>query len=140
MQISRYNEAEDRLPTLCKILDENDIQYTVEEELVWKDFRLNPVKKREEKREYLRYEFLRCCNKLCSKAYIGRKLYACMPAFRMSNLGYYSSEYDYITIEYDDNPDQIWEKVYRLSMLDYVEACDYCNFENTGLPLIRPGC
>ena len=140
LQISRYKESEKKLPSLCKILDEYGVQYTVEKELVWKDFRLNPVQKRDERREYLRYEFLRCCNKLCSKAYISRRLYGCMPAFRMNNLNYYTSDRDYVTIEKEDTPDQIWEKVYRLSMVDYIEACDYCNFENTGLSFLSPGC
>ncbi|MCR5030681.1 MAG: radical SAM protein [Selenomonadaceae bacterium] len=120
-------------------LNAYDIQYTVNESLVWKDFGVHDLKKREESRELLRYEFLRCCNKMCSKAYIDRKLYACMPAFRMSNLGIYQSDKDYIQINETDTPSEIWEKIVNLCMINYIDACDYCNFENTGVPFVPIG-
>ncbi len=128
-----------KFKAICEKFDECGIQYTINQDLVWKDFGVDHLEKRQESREFLRYDFLRCCNKMCSKAYIDRKLYACMPAFRMSNLGVYQSSKDFISIEMGDSPDEIWKKIYSLCMIDYIEACDYCNFENTGVPFVKVG-
>ncbi len=138
INVSDYGIPERSNPVIAA-LSSNSINLSVTRDLAWKDLKVNSIQKRTESRELLRYEFLRCRNKLCSKAYIHRKLYACMPAFRMSNLGIFESERDYITINESDSPDQIWEKIYHICMLDYIDACDYCNFENTGVDIIPAG-
>lgn len=136
--ISDY-DIPDKTGSVIDEIKKNRINLAIQRDFVWKDLKVNDIEKRTEGRDMLRYEFLRCRNKLCSKALFGKKLYACMPAFRMANLGIYESDKDYIELNETDSPDQIWDKLYHICMLEYIEACDYCNFENTGVDIIPVG-
>lgn len=136
--VSDYGIPEKSAPVIDSI-KQYRINLAIQRDFTWKDLKVNNIVKREESRNMLRYEFLRCRNKLCSKALFGKRLYACMPAFRMANLDIYESDRDYVDLNENDSPDIIWEKLYKLCMVDYIEACDYCNFENTGVDIIPVG-
>ncbi|WP_026526293.1 radical SAM protein [Butyrivibrio sp. VCD2006] len=136
--ISDYG-IEEKSNNVLNALRSYGINHVVIRDFVWKDLKVNNIKKRSDSRDMIRYEFLRCRNKLCSKAYIGKRLYACMPSFRMANLDIFESDKDYVLLDEKDTPEQIWNKLYHICMLDYIDACDYCNFENTGVDIIPVG-
>lgn len=138
VHISDYGLLE-QMSKLIILFEANHINFSVAPNMVWRKFKFNNLEKRKEGKEWLKYEFLRCGNKKCSKPLIGNRFYGCMPAFRFANANIFESEKDYVLLKEEDTPSQIWEKIKQICMIDYIEACQYCNFENTGLPFCRAG-
>ena len=138
LNISDYG-LEDTMRKFIDVLEEYSINHNVLQDMEWMDFKLDSIKKRDEEFELLRYDFLRCGNKKCSKALFKGKLYACMPAFRYASLGIYENDNDYVTISENDSSQEVWEKLKGICMIDFIKTCERCNFGNTGLDIISAG-
>lgn len=138
LHVSDYG-LKDKIYDFSKVLDQWDIKYKVLKEMKWQNFKKDGLKRRKEGKEWLDYDFLRCGNKKCSKPLIQNRLYGCMPAFRYANVGIFSSEKDYVILKETDVPEQIWEKIYGICMIDFIETCRYCHFGDVGLEYIEAG-
>jgi hypothetical protein len=126
----------DKLGTLIHCFENRGIKFAVKSALKWWNFGF--PSKRNMERNWLYYDFLRCENKLCSKPLLRGKLYGCMPAFRMADVGIFDSGKDYVTLGEDDADDEITRKIQSVCMMDYIEACGWCRFCDQSVPQVIP--
>lgn len=138
VRISDYGLLK-QMAEMVVTLEREHVRFSVFTDMKWENFKCNDLKKREEGREWLRYEFLRCGNKKCSKALIGNRLYGCMPAFRYADVEIFESPNDYAVLNKEDDADTAWDKIKHICMLDFIDTCEYCNFANTATPFCRAG-
>ena len=138
VRISDYGLLK-QMADMVVVLEREQIRFSVFTDMKWENFKCNDLKKRKEGREWLRYEFLRCGNKKCSKALIGNRLYGCMPAFRYADVEIFESPNDYVVLSEEDEPDTAWNKIEHICLVDFIDTCEYCNFANTAAPFCRAG-
>jgi hypothetical protein len=135
VSISDYGMI-DKLGKLVHVFERQDIQFDVLTCLTWKVFGF--PQKRAVEREWLYYEFLRCCNRKCSKPLLRGRLYACMPAFRMADIGVFSAEQDSVALNAADTDEEIARKIHYINMIDFVEACAWCRFHDESVSSTVP--
>jgi len=135
VSISDYGLIE-KLGKLVHVFEKEGINFDVQSCLKWKVFGF--PKKRDTEREWLYYEFLRCCNRKFAKPLLQGRLYACMPAFRMADIGIFSAEQDYVTLNVTDTDEEIWRKIQYITMIGFIEACTWCRFHDESVSTVVP--
>lgn len=122
--ISDYGQLT-KLAQLVEVFEKNGIRFWLRSDMKWID--AGGVEKRNKSNELLKFEYSNCfASKFC-KAIASGKIFGCERAARMLALDAYKSDKDYFSLNKDDSIEELREKIKKIHMLDYMEACDYCD-------------
>ena len=137
--ISNYGKVSRKKEELIEILSENNINYTVKEDFLWRDY--GNLINRNRKNKKLKKQYLNC--KIMCTSILDGKLHHCPRSSHGMNLKIIPlNNRDYVNL-LDDNTssEQLRKRLYKFfyGYIPYIEACNYCNSGTKLLKTIKAG-
>lgn len=123
VEMSNYGHIEQMAKTV-HYFEAHGIQFSVFPNQIWSD--VGGTECRNRSLDALKKEYSNCNCQYVLKYVWDNKIWICPRAPRLSTLGVFESEHDYIDLEKEDR-ESLRDKLTGFFFQEYAEACNYCN-------------
>lgn len=127
----KYSYQKDQLVKECK---DRNINYSLEEELIWRDF--GSVDNRERSKAELKQVYKKCIVTKFCKSLMDNEFHVCPRSSNGTRMGAVpKKDEDYVDI-YNGSIKELRKKFLKLYTVKYIEACNYCDGLSLHSPII----